>query len=452
MDKRGAVKKWQTAKKIRNTHPDHVLFLHRDMNEKVCHFKTLARTVKSEKWAEFCRQVSDDRSLKLFWRLHRSMNGGVKSRCIPDFQSNDSIWQRTDECKGRTLFAHYLTQNDHTNMQSRVAAKDLVSAQRKLLDMGETYTVNVDDIKAALRTAKNSAPGPDGIRYEDIRQLSDAELGDLTSIYNKSLENATINEEWLHSYLIPLPKPGKDHTQIQGYRIITMQNTIGKLLEKIIARKLSCHLERLGLLPPTLGGYRLNRETWSNAAVFAHDVYEGFHSGVETVAAAIDLEDAYNRVPYDFLLRQLAVLNISPILIHWISVALFQRKVVFKCGGWTSSPTTIHPGLPQGSPLSPVLFNAYTVRITAEQITGRGRTLSYADDILVYRQGKDRERVADDLQTELDRFSQWCSEAGALVNPTKAAVTWFSLNNRIVNTSLPDVIMCSKVVKRAHTM
>lgn len=38
--------------------------------------------------------------------------------------------------------------------------------------------------------------------------------------------------------LLRLPKPNKDHSKIKAYRIITMQNITGKLLEKIIVRKL----------------------------------------------------------------------------------------------------------------------------------------------------------------------------------------------------------------------
>jgi hypothetical protein len=122
---------------------------------------------------------------------------------------------------------------------------------------------------------------------------------------------------------------------------------------------------------------------------------------------------------------------------------------VFKCGSCTSAPTITHPGLPQGSPLSPILFNAYTVRVTANQIEGRGRKLFYDDDILVYRQGRDREKIAGEFQTDLDRLNESCIEAGALVNPTKAAVTWFSLNNRIVNTATQNVVMRSDGVQRS---
>ena len=47
-------------------------------------------------------------------------------------------------------------------------------------------------------------------------------------------------EDWLDSHLSPEPKPGKDRTSIKGYRIITMQNTMGKLL--IIFRQGDWHV------------------------------------------------------------------------------------------------------------------------------------------------------------------------------------------------------------------
>ena len=98
--------------------------------------------------------------------------------------------------------------------------------------MEEEDYVKVDEIKAALWRAKNSAPGPDGVCYEDIANLSDKALEELADMYNTSIKSATVEEEWLHSYLIPLPKPGKDDTKIQSYRVITMQ----------ITRKISCQL------------------------------------------------------------------------------------------------------------------------------------------------------------------------------------------------------------------
>ena len=45
----------------------------------------------------------------------------------------------------------------------------------------------------------------------------------------------------------------------------------------------------------------------------------------------------------------------------WVGSALLKRKVAVRVGPWTSEVKTITPGLPQGSALSPVLFNVYCV-------------------------------------------------------------------------------------------
>uniref|UniRef100_A0A0B7BRJ4 Reverse transcriptase domain-containing protein n=2 Tax=Arion vulgaris TaxID=1028688 RepID=A0A0B7BRJ4_9EUPU len=181
-------------------------------------------------------------------------------------------------------------------------------------------------------------------------------------------------------------------------------------------------METNGLFPSTLGGYRPGKDTWCNAAVFAYDAYEGFQMGMETAAAAIDLQDAYNNVSYTLLMQLLMDMQVETRLVKWIAAALFERTLSMRCGSWASQPQQVLMSLPQGSPLSPVLFNVYTVGVTSTQRVGVGRTMSYADDILVYRMGKDRNEIASALQCELNRIGDWCNEFKANVNPAKASL------------------------------
>ena len=76
--------------------------------------------------------------------------------------------------------------------------------------------------------------------------------------------------------MTPEPKPEKDPRKIGSYYVITLQNTIGKLLEKILAKKLAYGLDQQKLLLATLGIYRRGKNTWTNAAVLASDVYDVF--------------------------------------------------------------------------------------------------------------------------------------------------------------------------------
>ena len=63
-----------------------------------------------------------------------------------------------------------------------------------------------------------------------------------------------------------------------------------------MARKLARDLKSRNVLPPNQGGYRAGKTTRGNAARFAYDVYEGFQRKEQTLALAVDLEDACNRV------------------------------------------------------------------------------------------------------------------------------------------------------------
>ena len=136
--------------------------------------------------------------------------------------------------------------------------------------------IKTDVLKRVITTSTDSAPGPDGVKYTDLKNLSDADLQSLTNMKNDSNASQAIPDEWLDSHLAPVPKPDKDHSSIKGYRIVTMQNTVGKLLEKIVARRLAIQLEDEELLPPTLSSYRTGKDTWQNAAVLASDIYDAF--------------------------------------------------------------------------------------------------------------------------------------------------------------------------------
>jgi hypothetical protein len=65
--------------------------------------------------------------------------------------------------------------------------------------------------------------------------------------------------------------------------------------------------------------------------------------------------------------------------------------------------------------------------------------------------GKDREYVVGALQMEFDRISSWWGSTGVLINPTRAKMTWFSLNNHAVNFLTPTLNLCMMDVERTNT-
>ena len=93
----------------------------------------------------------------------------------------------------------------------------------------------------------------------------------------------------------------------------------------------------------------------------------------------------------------------------------------------------------------------YTVGITSNQLEGPGRTLSFADDVLAYRHGRERQDIADSTQEELNRISNWCQEYNGSIHPDKAAALWCSLNNHAVKANMPPVYIEGKKIQKVNT-
>ena len=175
---------------------------------------------------------------------------------------------------------------------------------------------------------------------------------------------------------------------------------MGKIPEKIVASRLTSFIEPF--LPPGLGGYRPGRETWVNAATFAAETWEGFEEKEDTLAVALDLEDAYNRVCLPILADKMLHLGISVQCVRWVMAALNRRRCILKYENWRSEWTNISTGLPQGSPLSPVLFNIYTLDL-ARLDNPNVRVRTFADDVLVSAKGTSRGQTLERIQRALSR-------------------------------------------------
>jgi len=302
---------WHRAKYRQDVNDSEKASLKENMIQSRERFKEIAANAKKEKWEEFASTVAADKALGKFWRLHRQMNGrGEKiTKNIKDCDGQSLI---EDADKGQAFLKRFLQQSDRGNSELRKQAKTVADEICPACEYPDP--LSVDEVKSVIKSSKESAGGPDGVRYSHLKTLSDEDLEEITAEMNKSVQTGVIPDDWLHSYLAPIPKPGKDHSALNGYRVITMQNVFGKVLEKVIAKRLSRELERKNLLPDGLGSYRPGRDTTINASVMAYDIYEGFQAKEETVIAAIDLEDAYNGVDYEKLIYKMVDLDLDPFM------------------------------------------------------------------------------------------------------------------------------------------
>ena len=74
------------------------------------------------------------------------------------------------------------------------------------------------------------------------------------------MEGGVVPQQWKDAIIKVLHKK-KDRTECGNYRGISLVAHAGKILLKIIARRLSDYYERLGIRPEEQSGFRPNRST-----------------------------------------------------------------------------------------------------------------------------------------------------------------------------------------------
>jgi hypothetical protein len=107
------------------------------------------------------------------------------------------------------------------------------------------------EIGGALKAAKgNTALGEDGLQTLVWKNTWKYILGIIAKIFSTSVNLRYYPKRWKTAMILALRKPGKpDYTVPKAYRLISLLNTLGKLLEAVMARRLSYYAETYRLLP-----------------------------------------------------------------------------------------------------------------------------------------------------------------------------------------------------------
>ena len=186
---------------------------------------------------------------------------------------------------------------------------------------------------------------------------------------------------------VTLKKVGgnRDYTQVASYRPVALLETLEKALERIVADRLTALAEEHCLLPKFQMEGRPKRDTITALDLLTEQVHTIWNSGSQWEASmlCLDIAGAYDFASHPRLLHILRRLGILDWIVGWVESFLWDRYSTLRIGSKESELLPVQNGIPQGSPISPILyllFNEELVRI-CNGIGLWSSSLGFVDDI-----------------------------------------------------------------------
>jgi len=295
----------------------------------------------------------------------------------------------------------------------------------------------VEEVEAALRLLKNDkAAGEDGILPEFLKHMGIEGKFWLARLFASVKNNNTLPKQWRKAKVVAILKPGKPGDNPKSYRPISLLSVVYKLFERVLLVRIQTKIEEH--LPAEQAGLRQGRSCSEQVLSLTTFIEKGFQKKLKTGAVFLDLSCAYDTVWKRGLLLKLAKILRCKTSLRLIDNILSDRKFRVHLNGKVSKYKFLQNGLPQGSVLSPILFNAYTADITNTS----SRKFMYADDVGLAAQAESFEKVEDILNEDLVRVQKYFKFWFLTLNPNKTTSIAFHLSNLLHKWKIKSSPLC----------
>ena len=374
---------------------------------------------KINEWLNVCREIENDRG-RTFWQKIKKVTkykGSSTSQTI-----SHGTNEETADIFAK-LYEKSFSPSNHQKFDPHTY-KEITDwyvtyfQQNPEDDQTSNDSISEEEYYETLAQTKNTAPGLDNITGNLMKNLDTHVHEFIIKLYNYCLRYNYFPVQWKHGLIIPIPKPKQDLLKPESYRPITLLSVLGKNLENIIKRRLAEHAN--GSIPPYQFGFKPQNSTVHPLYILVNNLQTAHNlQRKRSAALLLDISKAFDSVWHAGLLFKLHKLNTPKYLIHFLHSYLANRTLQVKFNDSKSIPFTPQQGLPQGSPLSPILYNIYCHDIYPESINLDRYVLQYADDTTLVVHKKKLEDTIIELQSLADKTMEWFYKWRLTPNPNK---------------------------------
>ena len=319
---------------------------------------------------------------------------------------------------------------------------------------------SVFELELILKESPIKTSSIDPLPKEVLSQNLQLLLPTICDLVNLSLSTGSIEGSKL-AHLTPLIK-GKslDNDSLKNYRPISNLEFIGKLIERVVLRRLNDHLKANNLNVTHQSGYRKHHSTETLLVTLVNDLLIASDQNTATVVMLLDLSAAFDTVDHNKLLQILEQeIGIKGTALKWFRSFISGRCQKVKINEFESHEIIIKFGVPQGSVLGPILFNIYIRSLYSTVTSKRFKIHGFADDHQVYKSFKpdsEYQVLCFDLPKCFQDIETWMTRHYLQLNPGKTEIIIFGSRKVLSELEINGIFLkpsvCIRTVQVAKNL
>ena len=179
----------------------------------------------------------------------------------------------------------------------------------------------------------------------------------LADTINNSISKGVFPDNAKIASVSPIDKQSDDKNKVSNFRPVSVLNTFSKIYESVIKNQLISVLNNI--FSPYLAAYRESYSTQHVLIRLLEEWRENLDNNYTVGGVLMDLSKAFDCIPHDLLIAKLSAYGLNGNALKYIYTYLKNRKQCVRVNNVCSDFKDIISGIPQGSIVGPMLFNAF---------------------------------------------------------------------------------------------
>jgi hypothetical protein len=303
-------------------------------------------------------------------------------------------------------------------------------------------------------TANKSTPGSLGIGWHLLKKGWEAVQDHLIDVFNTCLVLGHHPARWKEAKVVAIPKPDKlDYSLPKAHRPISLLETMSKLLEKAVAKRMQHDIVAHELIYTNQFGGCAHSSCLDAGLTLLHDIQSAHRAGLKAGILLFDIRGFFDNVNHSRMTAILENLGYPPELVHWSAAFLHDRKVRLSFNNCMSEERGQLIGVPQGSPLSPVLSITHTSSLLAKMKGWNNSSLGmYVDDGILFACPQEWEEVERLLRARYTICEEWLRRSGLAIEPDKTELLFFQKPYKCGSAQAPPRLILPDPVNSSYYM